>query len=160
MRLTVSKSMRLGMTARPSGVGGRAVGDAVRESLDAPGPAARCLAFCPGNPNYFVVGTSSGYILHASRLGNPPPPRVYRGRRRALGCRRRSGLVVGGGSLRTDAESVGEEVADRHGSCTEEWEATAVGAITCVSFSPFFQRYFLAGCGDGRVCLYKVRGRL
>lgn len=160
MRLTVSKSMRLGMTVRPSGVVGRPVGDAVRESLDASGPAARCLAFCPGNPNHFMVGTSSGYILHASRLGNPPPPRVYRGRRRALGGRRRSGLVVGGGSLGTNAGSVGEEDADRYGSFMGEWEATAVGAITCVSFSPFFRRYFLAGCGDGRVCLYKVRGPL
>lgn len=34
------------------------------------------------------------------------------------------------------------------------WAGT--GGVTCLSFSPFFQKYFLAGCGDGSVRLYKV----
>lgn len=37
---------------------------------------------------------------------------------------------------------------------TEEGPKT--GGVTCVNFSPFFHRFFLAGCGDGSVRLYKV----
>lgn len=32
-----------------------------------------------------------------------------------------------------------------------------MGGISCLSFSSFFKRIFLAGCGDGSIRLYKVR---
>ncbi|CAN0535382.1 unnamed protein product, partial [Ectocarpus sp. 12 AP-2014] len=30
------------------------------------------------------------------------------------------------------------------------------GELTCLAFSPFFPKYFLAGCGDGSLRLYNV----
>lgn len=35
-------------------------------------------------------------------------------------------------------------------------EGLTTGGVTCVDFSPFFHKYFLAGCGNGGVRLYKV----
>lgn len=49
--------------------------------------------------------------------------------------------------------------ADGSGESRGGWGGGgAMGGVTCLSFSPFFRTYFLAGCGDGSVRLYKVRG--
>lgn len=98
----------------------------------------RALAFPPGDPNRFLVGGSSGRVTHASRLGNPPPPRVYRPPRR-----------------REKPLFAAPDVEGREGLAREDCGAT--GGVTCLAFSPFFQKYFLAGCGDGSVRLYKAR---
>lgn len=111
--------------------------------------SAGTLAFSPRDPNRFLVGGSSDRVTHASRLGNPPPPKAYRPARRRRGCSStaascQSGAMGGGG--------------DGRGRGKEEEEEGVMGGVTCLAFSPFFQRYFLAGCGDGSVRLYKVRG--
>ncbi|CAN0040557.1 unnamed protein product, partial [Ectocarpus fasciculatus] len=95
--------------------------------------SARALAFSPEDPNRFLIGDSSDRVTHVSRLGNPPPPRAY-GPPRRPGERRLGGV----------GEGTGEE------------QEGAMGGVTCLAFSPFFQKYFLAGCGDGSVRLYNV----
>ncbi|CAN0509426.1 unnamed protein product, partial [Ectocarpus sp. 12 AP-2014] len=85
------------------------------------------------DPNRSLIGDSSDRVTHASRLGKPPPPRAY-GPPRRPGERRLDGGCGGAG---------------------EEQEG-AVGGVTCLAFSPFFPKYFLAGCGDGSLRLYNV----
>lgn len=46
---------------------------------------------------------------------------------------------------------------ERSISATEDREPCWSGGVTCLSFSPFFIKHFLAGCSDGSVRLYKVR---
>lgn len=145
---------------------------------------AFALAFCPSDPNRFLVGTSSGSVTHASRLGDTsPPPRVYSGaRRRELflrggggrGQQQRQKITnedITGNATRGvggDDDGVGDAGGNRVVGVQEEQEegedeekrgggaAAETGGVTCLSFSPFFLRYFLAGCGDGSVRLYKV----
>eukprot|EP00752_Nemacystus_decipiens_P007144 g6397.t1 len=128
---TISSSTTMGEldSGAPTAAAAAAAADAAA--------SARALAFPPGDPNRLLVGVSSGRVTHASRLGNPPPPREYRPRRK-----RDEPLFAapGGGG--------GGEGQEREG-----WEAT--GGVACLAFSPFFQEYFLAGCGDGSVRLYK-----
>lgn len=163
VRLTLSKSLRPGVRLFPvrggvdAGVSSsRRVGpastissstamgelDSVAATAAATDAAvsARALAFPPGDPNRFLVGGSSGRVTHASRLGNPPPPRVYRPPRRG----EEPQLAASGGD------------GGMEGAGWGDWGA--MGGVTCLAFSPFFQEYFLAGCGDGSVRLYKVRG--
>ncbi|CAM9936057.1 unnamed protein product, partial [Hapterophycus canaliculatus] len=93
---------------------------------------ALALACSPGDPNRLLVGDSSDSVTHASRLGQPPPPRAYRPpRRRGWGHGASKGV--------------------------REEEEKAMGGVACLAFSPFFHEYFLAGCGDGSVRLYKVK---
>lgn len=165
IRLTLSKSVRPGVRSPPlqlhggvdCGIGGsssRRLGPASTISsftaaageLDSGAPtaasaeaaaSARALAFPPRDPNRFLVGGSSGRVTHASRLGTPPPPRAYRPPRQ-----REEPLFAAPG---------GE---GGRGGGREDWGA--MGGVTCLAFSPFFQEYFVAGCGDGSVRLYKV----
>lgn len=113
-------------------------------STAADAASAAALAFSPRDPNRFLVGGSSDRVMHASRLGNPPTPKAYRPARRRLGC----SLAASG------VGAMGKKMDEQGG---EEQEG-AMGGVTCLAFSPFFQRYFLAGCGDGSIRLYKVRG--
>ena len=106
---------------------------------------ARALAFSLDDPNRFLVADSADRVAHASRLGDPPPPRAYRV---PLRCAWKS-LEAEPGAC---ASAVGS------GGGWRRREGGAMGGVTCLSFSPFFRRYFLAGCGDGSVRLYKVRG--
>lgn len=112
-------------------------------STAADAASAGALAFSPRDPNRFLVGGSSDRVTHASRLGKPPPPKEYRHARRRRGCRSAASLG-------------GDTGGNRNGKGGEEEEGV-MGGVTCLAFSPFFQRYFLAGCGDGSVRLYKVR---
>ncbi|CAB1117592.1 unnamed protein product [Ectocarpus sp. CCAP 1310/34] len=152
VRLAISKALRPGdqpflAAAVRAGGGGGAVpvstprfSTSTRNRLDkitdttassAAAGSARALAFSPEDPNRFLIGDSSDRVIHASRLGKPPPPRAY-GPPRRPGERRLDGS--GGGA--------GEE------------QEGAMGGVTCLAFSPFFPKYFLAGCGDGSVRLY------
>lgn len=94
---------------------------------------ARAIAFSPGDPNRLLIGDSSDYVTHASRLGHPPLPRAYRPPRR-----------------HRPSYSGGKDEGG------QEQEGGAMGGVACLAFSPFFHEYFLAGCGDGSVRLYKV----
>ncbi|CAM9597264.1 unnamed protein product, partial [Laminaria digitata] len=157
IRLTLSKSLRPGNNigghlggagaslmptppAIPSIVSSAASTSAAGGGgLTSPPPAgvnasvARALAFSLDDPNRFLVADSADRIAHASRLGDPPPPRAYRV---PLRCAWK-----------------GLEAASGRGA--GEGGRGAMGGVTCLSFSPFFRRYFLAGCGDGSVRLYK-----
>lgn len=162
IRLTLSKSLQPGSSAAgllggagrgltpptpslvssaasASGGGGGAPPPAVNASV------ARALAFSLDDPNRFMVADSADRVAHASRLGDPPPPRAYRA---PLRCAWK-GLGAASG---TSASAVGPGGSRGGGG------GGAMGGVTCLSFSPFFRRYFLAGCGDGSVRLYKVRG--
>lgn len=159
IRLTLSKSIRPGVRSPPvNGIVDGGGGSSCRRGgpastiysstamgeLDSAAPyaaaSARAMAFPPGDPNRFLVGGSSGWVTHGSRLGNPPPPRVYRPPRRLDEPLFAAPSGEGGG------EGKGREDS-----------GAAMGGVTCLAFSPFFQEYFLAGCGDGSVRLYKVR---
>ncbi|CAM9816841.1 unnamed protein product [Ectocarpus sp. 6 AP-2014] len=152
VRLALSKALRpgdqpsLAAAVRPGGGGGAAPVSAPRFSTStrnrlaqttdttassAAAGSARALAFSPEDPNRFLIGESSDWVTHASRLGKPPPPRAYGPPRRPGGR-----CLHGGG-----------------GGTGEEQEG-AMGGVTCLAFSPFFPKYFLAGCGDGSVRLY------
>lgn len=187
VRLTVSKSIRLGATLtslttskrktggmEPSGIVSPAAAaaaalytaaDSVAATAVADTVIANALAFSPNDPNRFMVANSSDQVCHASRLGYPPPPRSFRGPRRpswgVLGGERSpsSSASVDSKNTRTGHQTArtGSVVGNAHGIDDGQFlSCSGTGGVTCVSFSPFFLRYFLAGCGDGSVRLHKV----
>ena len=164
IRLTLSKSLQPG--SNPAGHLGGAGGEGVTPSgtsllrsaaasstiagFTPPGVTAsvsRALAFSLDDPNRFLVADSADRVAHASRLGDPPPPRAFRV---PLRC---AWTGLGGATGTSAASSV---VVESGGRRRDGGEGGAMGGVTCLSFSPFFRRYFLAGCGDGSVRLYKV----
>lgn len=160
VRLTLAKSLRTGMetSGSPDGMSPHTTALSVpaitrtAEARTEPGPAfapaAACaLEFSPGDPNRFLVAASTDRIAHASRLGKAPPPKAYRALRpRAWG-------KVGG------APGHGQELGSGGKGADNGMDDGAMGGVTCLSFSPFFRSYFLAGCGNGTVRLYKVSDR-
>ncbi|CAM9298502.1 unnamed protein product [Scytosiphon promiscuus] len=152
IRLALSKSLHPGAQVQHTTLGGSVVSDmggsgpvqsggggelnksSFRRTTTAANAAAtaRAIAFSPRDPNRLLVGDSSDCVRHTSRLGQAPPPKVYRPPRRRQ---------WGSGRGRHE-EGQGQE-------------ERALGGVACLAFSPYFHEYFLTGCGDGSVRLYK-----
>lgn len=140
LRLTLTKSLQ---PCAELGSLGASRSESSRASFDYTISAAgvRAVAFSPEDPNRFIVSGTGESITHASRLGNSPLPRTFRSPRLPLRAGRLGPVT---------SEGIGAGVM-----CREE--RRGMGGISCLSFSSFFRRIFLAGCGDGSIRLYKVR---
>lgn len=95
------------------------------------GPGAVTLAFFPKDPNRFLVGLTSGVVLHCSRFGTAKAPKAFERAGAHWGSKKsHKGMGLGADSLFPPSPA------------------------TAIHFSPFLPDHFLVAYADGVFCLF------